>query len=322
VTEAATVKLGFRHEALLYADPNEFLAGAVPFVQQGLAAGEAIMVALPRANRERLGAALGEDRERVLFATMEDLGRNPARIIPAWRDFLDDRGEGGRGVRGIGEPIWPGRTAAELDECERHESLLNLAFAAGRPWSLMCPYDTGHLSQAVLRESEHNHPLVCRHGCAAASDSYLAPEARSPLDGRLAPAPNEAEEMRFTLETLCELRRFVDERARSHGLDPARVDDFVLAAGELANNSLRHGGGRGTLRIWRAADVVVCEAGDAGRIDRPLVGRERPRSDQTSGRGLWLANQLCDLLQVRSGSSGTTVRMRMSLSGSGSAAPA
>ena len=84
MTEVATAEPGLRHEALLYADPEEFLAGAVPFVQRGLAAGEAIMVALPRANRERLGAALGEDRERVLFAAMEDLGRNPARIIPAW----------------------------------------------------------------------------------------------------------------------------------------------------------------------------------------------------------------------------------------------
>jgi anti-sigma regulatory factor (Ser/Thr protein kinase) len=313
VTEATTAEPGFRHEAFLYADADDFLAGTVPFVRAGLAGGEAILVALPRPNRVRLRAALGDDRDRVLFAEMEELGRNPARIIPAWRDFLDEHGDGGRGVRGIGEPIWPGRSAAELDECERHESLLNLAFAGGRPWSLMCPYDTARLDDGVLREAEHNHPFVCRHGDLAGSDSYLAPGTRSPLDGRLAPAPRAAAEMPFTIARLSELRRFVDEQARTIGLAAARIDDFVLAADELATNSLRHGGGRGTLRIWRAGDTVVCEVDDEGRIDRPLVGRERPRADQVSGRGLWLANQVCDLVQVRSGGSGSTVRLRMSL---------
>jgi anti-sigma regulatory factor (Ser/Thr protein kinase) len=313
VIEATTAEPGFRHEAFFYADADEFLAGTVPFVQEGLEAGEAILVALPHANRERLGAALGADGGRVLFAEMEDLGRNPARIIPAWHDFLDAHSGDGQKVRGIGEPIWPGRSAAELDECERHESLLNLAFAAGRTWSLMCPYDTTHLDRGVLREAEHNHPFVCRHGEAGDSDSYLAPEARSSLDGRLAPAPREAVEMSFVVKTLSDLRRFVDEQARELGLGSSRIDDFVLAANELATNSLRHGGGTGTLRIWRAGDVVVCEVDDGGRIDRPLVGRERPRPDQMGGRGLWLANQVCDLVQVRSGGAGSTVRLRMSL---------
>jgi anti-sigma regulatory factor (Ser/Thr protein kinase) len=314
VSEAATAEPGFRHEVFFYADADEFLAGTVPFVRAGLEAEEAVLVALPGANRERLGAALGDDRERVLFASMEDLGRNPARIIPAWRDFLDEHG-GGRGARGIGEPIWPGRSAAEMDECERHESLLNLAFAGGRPWSLMCPYDTTHLERGVLREAEHNHPFVCRRGEAVASDSYLTPDDRNSLDGRLAPAPRDAAEMSFAGETLSELRRFVDERASSLGLDRSRVDDFVLAAGELATNSLRHGGGRGMVRIWGAGDTVVCEVDDEGRIDRPLVGRERPRADQLGGRGLWLANQVCDLVQVRSGGAGSTVRLRMSRAG-------
>jgi prepilin-type processing-associated H-X9-DG protein len=34
-------------------------------------------------------------------------------------------------LRGAGEPIWPERRPAELVECQRHESLLNVAFADG-----------------------------------------------------------------------------------------------------------------------------------------------------------------------------------------------
>jgi len=72
---------------------------------------------------------------------MRVLERNPARIIPAWRRFLDRQGGDRRSVRGIGEPIWSGREEQELTECQRHESLLNVAFDHGQAWRLLCPYD-------------------------------------------------------------------------------------------------------------------------------------------------------------------------------------
>ena len=44
-----------------------------------------------------------------------------------------------------------------------------------------------------------------------------------------------------------------------------------------------------------------------------MVGRVRPEVTQLGGRGLWLANQLCDLMQIRSGSGGTRVRLQMAI---------
>jgi MEDS: MEthanogen/methylotroph, DcmR Sensory domain len=58
---------------------------------------------------------------------MEEMGRNPGRLISAWQCALKAR-DPDRGMRGLGEPVWAGRSAAELDECERHERLVNLAF--------------------------------------------------------------------------------------------------------------------------------------------------------------------------------------------------
>ncbi len=58
---------------------------------------------------------------------MAELGRNPARIIPEVQAFTDKHP--GQRVRFVGEPIWPGRSAAEICEATRHEALLNLAFA-------------------------------------------------------------------------------------------------------------------------------------------------------------------------------------------------
>jgi hypothetical protein len=142
----------FRHEAFLYAGATAFLEGTVPFVEAGLEAGEPVLVVVDAEKIERMREALGGDADRVAFADMAEVGSNPARIIPAWRDFLAANG-GGLGARGIGEPVDAGRTPDELVECQRHEALLNVAFAMGTPWRLLCPYDTTALPPAVLREA-------------------------------------------------------------------------------------------------------------------------------------------------------------------------
>jgi anti-sigma regulatory factor (Ser/Thr protein kinase) len=101
--------------------------------------------------------------------------------------------------------------------------------------------------------------------------------------------------------------------AAAAGLDRARTADLVLAVDEVATNSLRHGGGRGTLRIWRDAGALVCEVRDAGRLEDPMAGRERPAAERDRGRGLWMVNQLCDLVQLRSFPEGAAVRVHLYL---------
>jgi anti-sigma regulatory factor (Ser/Thr protein kinase) len=314
VSEASTDQPGFSHEAFFYVDEGEFLAGTVPFVEAGLEAGESILIVLPGATGELLRGELSGG-ERIHFAAMEELGRNPARLIPAWRDFLEENANVGRGVRGIGEPIWAGRSDAEVDECQRHESLLNLAFDGGPAWSLMCPYDSARLEERVLEDALRSHPLVSRPDCVTSSDFYAEPGDRDPFEGPLAPPAAPVAEISFTAKRLSEVRRFAAEQARSIGLDPARVEDLVLAVNELATNSLQHSHGRGSLRIWRETAAIACEVDSEDRIDRPLAGRRRPGPTQLRGRGLWLVNQLCDLVQIRSGGSGSVVRLQMSLEG-------
>src|ERR1700729_1357628 len=123
--KVALVKDSFRHEALFYNGDDGFLRGTVPFVTEGLQAGEPVLVAVRDERAQLLKHALGGDAARVRFVDMESLGRNPARIIPAWREFLAEHAEGEAPVRGIGEPAWPGRSEAELVEGGGHEALLN-----------------------------------------------------------------------------------------------------------------------------------------------------------------------------------------------------
>ena len=78
----------FRHEAVFYAGPEAFLDRVAPFVEEGVAAGEPVMVALEAPKLRALSERLGAAAERVELVDMGDVGHNPACIIPAWRDFV------------------------------------------------------------------------------------------------------------------------------------------------------------------------------------------------------------------------------------------
>ena len=87
--------------------------------------------------------------------------------------------------------------------------------------------------------------------------------------------------------------------------------DLALAVHELAANSVRHGGGAGRLMWWEEDDSFVCEVRDGGVISEPLVGRVRPPEGAHSGRGLWMVNLICDLVQIHSGQGPNRVRVRV-----------
>jgi anti-sigma regulatory factor (Ser/Thr protein kinase) len=297
---------GFQHEALIYESPSDYLEGTVPFLRAAIAAGEPAMVAVGRSQRELLEAELGEV-EGVRFADMEKLGRNPAWIIPFWREFVDEAG--GRSVRGIGEAVWAARTPAALDECRRHEALLNLAFAPEPSWSLLCPYDAASLGDDVLEKVACSHSHIHREG--RREESFAFDPGLDCFAGELPPPPAMPETMAFGLTELGEVRHRVAAAAEAAGMDQLAVADLVTATSELAANSVMHGGGTGTLRLWHEEGRLLAEVEDRGRIEEPLVGRLRPDVQQEGGRGLWLANQLCDLVQIRSGEGGTTVRLHL-----------
>jgi anti-sigma regulatory factor (Ser/Thr protein kinase) len=302
----------FRHDALLYAGDDGFLAGTLPFIRAAVAAGEPVLVAVEGEKIRLLKSALAAEADHVQFADMREIGCNPARIIPVWRQFVDARTVSGKRAWGIGEPIWAGRSDAELVECHRHESLLNLAFDEAEPLSLLCLYDTGALDTDVIAGALRSHPTVVHDGRRRPNHSYCGlAAAAAPFAEPLPEPPAPVHELAFGAADLADIRHFVARRAVAAGLGEAKGEDIVLAVNELATNSLRHGGGRGTLRVWQERDVLMCEVTDRGRLDDPLAGRRRPRSAQIGGYGLWLANQVCDLVQLRSYADGCAVRVHM-----------
>jgi anti-sigma regulatory factor (Ser/Thr protein kinase) len=293
-------KSHFSHQALFYESDEEFLEGIVSLVRRGLNAGEPTLIAVGSGKGELLEGELGDAAAEVSFLDMEAIGRNPARIIPVWRDFLDRSPSDGRPLLGIGEPVWPGRSEAELDECQRHEQLLNVAFGGGRAWSLLCPYDSAALDDDVLESACESH-------------GDISSVAFRPFDGTLPEAPTDSKALHFGRRELAQARELVAGEANQAQLAGSRGIDLVVAVNELVANSVLHGGGGGKLQVWRESDALVAEVRDEGRIDDPLAGRVQPAPAQEGGRGLWIVNQLCDLVQIRSGPEGTGVRLRMSL---------
>jgi anti-sigma regulatory factor (Ser/Thr protein kinase) len=290
---------GFSHDAFVYADDEQFVRRAAPFLRDGLSAGEVVFAALPEAGIALLHKELGDLAEQVTFIDITVAGRNPARIIPLWADVL--RQHHGRPIRALGEPAYPGRSAAEYAEAKLHEALLNVAFQHSGPFRLRCPY-----SATVGLDPAANHPALDRE---RDWDEVALELFRAPLPA----VPEKAERREFGLADLAPVRRWAAGWARSYGLPADLVDDLALALHEVCTNSVRFGGGRGTLSLWTQDRSLVLDVANRGRIGDVLVGRVMPPTDGRGGRGVWMANQLCDLVQIRSGAAGTQVRLHTRL---------
>ena len=301
---------GFHHQTLFYSGEAGFVRGTLPFIAEAIAAGEAVQVAVGGTRIALLRDALGVDARRVSFADISELARNPARLIPVWHQFLEEHE--GQPVRGVSESIWPGRSVAELTECERHESLMNLAFDGGQTWRLLCLYDLDGLDEEAIEAAGRSHPFTTSDDGYRRSETYLGEgDAPGPFDGPLPAPPSDPTEVSFAGADLAPVRGRVRDWSAGTRLDDERAERLILAVNELATNSVRHGGGGGLLLMWTEAETAVCEVRDAGRIEEPLVGLRRPSPDRPSGRGLWLVNQVCDLVQIRSAHSGSAVRIHL-----------
>jgi anti-sigma regulatory factor (Ser/Thr protein kinase) len=311
---ASTVAAGpaarFEHWAHFYRDDQEFLAGVVPFVREGLAVDDAVVVVEPARRLELLRETLADDAAAVRFHDMSAVGANPARILAVWQEVVAEQVAAGRTLRGVGEPAFVGRREPELLECHLHELLLNHAFDGGAPWRLLCPYDEQGLPTAVCAGARTTHP-AWSGATGQVRGPAVAGTAVEAAFGAPLPAPPGSPQRRrsYRADDLPALRQFVAEIAGSWGLSGERLEALVLAASELATNSVRHGDGEGAVSAWRDFGGGVLEFTDAGHLTDPLAGRRPPDTDLDGGRGLYLVNQLCDLVQLRSSAAGTTVRL-------------
>jgi anti-sigma regulatory factor (Ser/Thr protein kinase) len=299
----------FRHVGFFYRTEDDYATTVTDFLRAAMAAGEAAFAAVSPAKASLIRDALGTDTRDVEFADMTTLGRNPGRIIPQVLAFISGHA---RHIRYVSEPIWAGRGPAAIREATKHEALINLAFAHADA-EILCPYDIAELDPAVIADARRTHPVLLSSGRRRMSPEYTVPSDL--LTSRSLPLPvPTGDAMYHTYRTdLSLVRALVLQHARAAGLTESRASDLVLAVSEVAANTLRYTRSPGTLTLWHDDAEVVCEIHDEGTITDPLVGRRRPPADASGGHGLWLVHQVCDLVELNSDASGTTIRMHMAI---------
>lgn len=307
-----------RHGALCYGTPAEFSAGVLDFVAEGVACGEAVLVAATGPGTQALRTQLDGTTGHVTWADMTRSGSNPRRITAALRAFASEHR--GQPLRWVQEPAWPAGPPGRLDEAIRHDALINLALAAA-PASVLCAYDQ-RLGGEVLASVRRTHPLLLHGGQWHRNGSYLA-DVVIPADSeRPLPAPPADAARLAYREDQAAVRQFAIEHASAAGLSPDRVTDLVIAVGELAANTLMHTRGPGMLAMWAAGGEILCQTHDGGQISDPLAGSFRPDPVAPGGgRGLWVVHQLSDLVEMRTGPAGTTIRLHMRLAPDAEPAP-
>jgi anti-sigma regulatory factor (Ser/Thr protein kinase) len=119
----------------------------------------------------------------------------------------------------------------------------------------------------------------------------------------------------FGRDDITVLRHEVANCLASAGFAGDRLSGFVLAINEVITNVVLHAGGHGRLVLSTGDGSVWCTVTDSGPgiprryLTPPVV----PEAFEVGGRGIWLAYQLCDEVNMATGPIGTTIGLRMAL---------
>jgi anti-sigma regulatory factor (Ser/Thr protein kinase) len=304
----------FEHPAFLYSGVEDFLGHMVPFVSSGVDDGEFVFVAARDDNVEALRAEIGERAGAVRLVDTARWHPNPASRLRAFHELATSAVDAGSArLRLVGEPVWPSGPPEFVREWQRYESVLN-AVLAPFPGTLVCLYDASRLAPSLLQSAQRTHRAIHVDGQEHLSGEFAEPaEFLRRWNEELMPAPSSARTFEF--DDTHAARRVLAQEALAAGVEPERVADLCIAANEILVNAIVHSGGPSAFLAWTEGDRFICQVEDRGAgIADPLAGYRPPTAAAMSGRGLWLARQLVDLLQISPSSRGTAIRLHVARS--------
>lgn len=309
---------GLSHGVLPYSGADEFLAGALPFLREGIEAGDRVVAVTGGERIDLLGEYLGAESIWVEFHENQTFYSHPARTLAQWVAQADELAARGGRLRLVAEPVWQGRSALETAEWQRVEAVVNVAFA-GTGASILCPYDLTLLPTAILDEARRSHPAAVHGDKWRPNGAYMDPWSYASTIDRLplSPPPESAEAWRIDAADLYWLRAFIREYAQAVSLEAWELQCLLMSVTEVASNALRYGEPPVVLRLWTESaserrPEIVCEISNGGHWRPPPGhGLVPPATTAPCRFGIWAVRLLCSIVQVRTGKSGTTVRMRL-----------
>jgi anti-sigma regulatory factor (Ser/Thr protein kinase) len=309
---AARGHVGHFHEVGFYGSDAEFRALIVPFAEEGIAAGEPVIIGYDDRKNGLLRSWV-TDPSAVTFIGDKSLYATPARAIAMYRRLFEFHAAMGAGqIRIAGDVPHPGN-GGRFEGWDRYESAVNTVWQDFPVWG-RCLYDTATAPQAVLDVAERTHPrIVSASGERRASDRY---QGALVFDG-LPYAPDPLEYSAPTIELVNQsaaAARHALTRIGPGRIPAATFDDLLIGVSEAVSNAQRHGRPPATARIWATPGRIVVTVHDKGRgpADRlaGLVPAPGNISDRRLGLGLWAMHQLDIDVALRHADDGFTVRLR------------
>lgn len=304
---------GFFHEAAFYASEEEFLRIVLPFVCDGLEAGEPTLVTLDERHASMVDSAVGSqlrDTDPLFFVSGGY--PNAASALRLTRKlFADHLARGVTQIRLLGNLSQFGAGDQFWHSWSRFEAAINHLFRDLPVYSL-CPYDRQSAPPNMLADVLRTHPYIVttdgRHLTnGACQDPALFLAARLTTEGSVEAAPPA-----FTLTnpTAQTARRTVRDAALRSLLPASDINDLVIAVSEVVNNAWCHGEPPVRLRIWPHVDHMVVTVSDCGRGPTdPYTGLLPAPGSASGGLGLWLAHQVCRDVTLHRDGKGFTIRL-------------
>jgi anti-sigma regulatory factor (Ser/Thr protein kinase) len=296
---------GFRHTALVYDSQDEYLAVAVPFLTEGLEAGEGAIVAHTKPGLAVMREALGPAAAEVTFVDVSSAYTRPAQALVAYHDVYAQQLRKTATLRAVAD-VQFGPDPAEWDLWTGYEAVFNRSFAHLPAW-VLCSYNTNGTPEPIIEGVWQTHPEVVDGDMWTTSTDYQDP---ADLLRRLTPAPTPLPDLRPIAfgRGLDEFRERLARELVIESVSEAKALDMLLAATEVAANAIEHGGGVEAVRVGRAQGRFVCEIVDRGSgFDDPTAGYLAPR--EGIGTGLWVARQLTWQSEFFRSESGFTARV-------------
>lgn len=117
-----------------------------------------------------------------------------------------------------------------------------------------------------------------------------------------------------TVRNMAQLRFHVLRLAAQAGLPSERAEAFAVAVNETVTNAIEHAGGCGELTVVQDdGRRLIAEVRDAGSGIPRRIRLTLPPPDAMRGRGMWLASELADHVEIYGDRDGSTVRLEMGL---------
>jgi anti-sigma regulatory factor (Ser/Thr protein kinase) len=301
--------IGTRHSALVYGEPAEFVDGVGGFARAGLREGDQVLAVATPDKLAWLREDLGGDADAVELVDAGEFYEHHGQMFRALLGKLERHATHGRGrMRIVAEQALARRRPPDVRAYMRFEAASNIAYER-YDVSVLCPYDAARLPDEVVRAALETHPHVLEDDRARPSDSFVDPRSFIRRRVRETPAPDGAATHVLERPTdVAGARALIRDHGAAVGLSRRTIEDVSLAVTEVATNALIHGGAPRRLWTYVADEHLVCQVHDAGSgLPDPLAGYLPPEADRPSGRGLWLAHQLCDIVEIVSDDTRTNV---------------